>query len=77
MVYPTALRPRGTLMPSRNCAIASYKCWPIAASGIDAIDGSDGVVCLKIASASRCREGAEGAVNWKTAGPVRATLRVC
>ena len=36
--------------------------------------GSEGVVRLKMASASRCRDGAEGAVNWKTAGPVRATL---
>lgn len=39
------------------------------------IEESVGVVPLKIESASRWREGADGAVNWNTAGPERATLR--
>lgn len=36
--------------------------------------GSRGERLRKIESASRCRVGEEGAVNWNTAGPVRATL---
>lgn len=35
-------------------------------SGIFAIDGSAILVALKIASASRCLSGDDGAVNWKT-----------
>lgn len=73
-LYPTALRPRGTSIESRKRAIASYRCAPISASGIDAMDGSVGVVWWKIASASRWRDGEDGAVNWKTAGALSATL---
>ena len=46
----------------------------MSASGIDAMEGSVGVVPRKMERASRCREGEEGAVNWKTAGAVSATL---
>ena len=70
----SAFSPRGTFSPSRKRAIASKRYAPISVSGIEAIEGSVTVVRLKMASASRCREGEDGAVNWKTAGPVRATL---
>ena len=43
-------------------------------SGMALMEGSEGVVPRKIARASRCRDGEDGAVNWKTAGPVNATL---
>lgn len=76
-VYPTAFSPRGTPRPSRNRAIASYKCAPISESGIAEMLGSAGVVFWKIARASRCRDGDDGAVNWKTAGAESATLTPC
>lgn len=72
--YPMAFNPRGTPSPSRNRAMASKRCWPSASSGIRAMEGSETEVLEKMARASRCRSGAEGAVNWKTAGPVRDTL---
>lgn len=76
-VYPTAFSPRGTPRLSRNRAIASYKCAPMAESGIAEMLGSKGVVFWKIARASRCRDGEDGAVNWKTAGADSATLTPC
>lgn len=44
-------------------------------SGIARIEGSEGVLPWNMASASRWRDGDEGAVNWKTAGAESATLR--
>lgn len=44
-------------------------------SGIERIEGSEGVLPWKMASASRWRDGDDGAVNWKTAGAESATLR--
>jgi hypothetical protein len=44
----------------------SYRCAPTALSGKEEMDGSSTLVRLKIASASRWREGEDGAVNWKT-----------
>jgi hypothetical protein len=46
--------------------MASYKCFPMSGLGMRDIEGSETFVCLKIAKASRCRSGDEGAVNWKT-----------
>lgn len=54
--------------------MASYRCAPTALSGIAVIDGSETSVPRKTASASRCRSGEDGAVNWKTAGAESATL---
>jgi hypothetical protein len=72
--YPTAFKPLGIPRPSKNRAIASYKCAPMSESGMRVIVGSVSDFDVKMASASRCREGEDGAVNWKTPGPVRATL---
>ena len=47
----------------------SYKWAPISLPGILVIDGSVKLVPLKIARASRCRSGEDGAVNWKTKEP--------
>ena len=46
--------------------MASKSASPMELSGMRAMLGSDGVVLWKSASASRCREGDEGAVNLKT-----------
>ena len=51
---------------NKNSAIASDKAGPTASSDKRCIEGSDTVVLLKIASASLCLDGADGAVNSKT-----------
>ena len=46
--------------------MASDNAGPTASSESLLTEESEGVVCLKIASASRCLDGAEGAVNSNT-----------
>lgn len=63
----------------KNSAIRSYTNFPTSSSGKRAIaassdEGPSSPPAAKTWAMVRWREGAEGAVNSKTAGPVRATL---